>query len=357
MPQRPSESIYFSEPHPGNRVAVLNLPDTEAYLERIGLPKQLATEEPSLDLLSRILLAHHLAVPFSSVSIHCSPEDWRGPNKPIELRRGRGMEIAKGGKGNFERVVKRHGGGFCYSLNPLASALLRGYGYRVSEVSGRVYLHRGKNPTEVGVWWSPATHIALIVDWEGSAERYLFDVGFGGGASPVPMPMRDGATTGSLSSSESFKLKREKLIAGDLPTLLDPPEGWLLYRRVVPAGYRIEDPAKADEGEGYWTPCFHLAGTTTPSDQLVAEFWSSNAPDAPWVNAFVASRLLENGGRRTLSHGIPAIEQGAPQDGRKWAKLYSKDGIKGAPYDEEWVPFETGPIRAVLERDFGFRFD
>ncbi|BGP13934.1 hypothetical protein JCM10213v2_001872 [Rhodosporidiobolus nylandii] len=306
MPQRPSESIYFSEPHPGNRVAVLNLPDTEAYLERIGLPKQLATEEPSLDLLSRILLAHHLAVPFSSVSIHCSPEDWRGPNKPIELRRGRGMEIAKGGKGNFERV---------------------------------------------------ATHIALIVDWEGSAERYLFDVGFGGGASPVPMPMRDGATTGSLSSSESFKLKREKLIAGDLPTLLDPPEGWLLYRRVVPAGYRIEDPAKADEGEGYWTPCFHLAGTTTPSDQLVAEFWSSNAPDAPWVNAFVASRLLENGGRRTLSHGIPAIEQGAPQDGRKWAKLYSKDGIKGAPYDEEWVPFETGPIRAVLERDFGFRFD
>jgi hypothetical protein len=36
--------------------------------------------------------------------------------------------------------------------------------------------------------------------------------------------------------------------------------------------------------------------------------------------------------------------------------VYSKECIKGIEYDIEWVPFETQPVRKVLERDFGFHF-
>ncbi|GAA5978889.1 hypothetical protein JCM11641_003604 [Rhodosporidiobolus odoratus] len=351
--QRPSESLYFSTTLPP-KAAMLDRADSEAFLERIGLPASVVDDKPSFELLASILMRCHLSIPFSSTSIHVPHQDWKGPNKPIELKRGPGMEL---GKGNFDRIVKRKQGGYCYANNPLAAAFLRGFGFRVSEVGGRVYLHRGKDPKEAGIWWSPATHVALIVDWEGSEERYLFDIGFGGGGSPVPMPLRDGATTGSLSPSESFLLRKEKLLVGDLPTFLDPPEGWMLYRRIVPARYVIKDHTKADDEPGHWTPAFHLTGTTSPSDQLVADYWSSNASDAPWTNAFISSLLLPDGARRTLVHGIPAIERDAPADGKKYAKLYTKEAIKGEEYDVAWIPFETGPIRQVLEREFSYLFD
>ncbi|BGP30133.1 hypothetical protein JCM10296v2_001885 [Rhodotorula toruloides] len=352
---RPAESIYFSQSMPPV-LACLSLPDTERYLERMGLPAALACEPPSLDLLSRILMAHHLNIPYDSSAIHVGPEDWRGPNKEITWRQGPGMEM--GGRGNFDRVVLRRNGGYCYALNQLAASLLRGFGFRVSEVGARVFLHRGKDPEEVGHWWSHTTHMALIVDWDGSDGRWFLDVGFGGGGSPIPIPLRDGATAPSLSPSESFLLREEPIPLGELAaTTHDAYPGWTLYRRVVHAGVTIPDPAKAGSGPGHWTPCIHFTlATISPEDILAGDFYNSRHPQAPWANIFIASRLLPNGARRTICHGIPAIDASAPQDGRKYAKVYSKEGIKGVDYDVEWVPFETQPVRVVLERDFGFQF-
>ncbi|GAA6027004.1 hypothetical protein JCM8097_006031 [Rhodosporidiobolus ruineniae] len=350
----PAESLYFSTTIPP-ALATLSRTDQVAYVARIGLPPSLSSAPPSVDLLAQLLLASHTSIPFSSASIHVPPQDWLGENKPIELRKGPGMEL---GEGNFKQVVEQRQGGYCYSLNPLCAAFLRSFGFRVSEVPARVYLHRGKDPREAGIWWSPATHVLLIVDWQGSTDRWVFDIGFGGGASPIPIPLRDGATCGSLSRSESFLLRREPLPIGDLQTIPDPAQGWTFYRRVVPAGYTIEDPAQADEGEGFWTPAFHFQlATLAPEDITVANFYSEKHPDAPWTSIFIASLLLPSGARRTLCHGIPAIERGAPLDGKKYAKLYSKEGIKGDEYDVEWVPFETVPVRDVLEREFGFRFE
>ncbi|GAA5888060.1 hypothetical protein JCM6882_000267 [Rhodosporidiobolus microsporus] len=351
---RPAESLYFSTTIPP-ALAVLNLADTERYLERIGLPASLADAKPSLELLEKLLMANHLTIPFSSASIHVPAEDWLGPNKPIELRRGPGMEL---GKKNFERLITKKQGGYCYSTNPTCAAFLRGFGFRVSEIGARVYLHRGKDPREVGIWWSQMTHVALLVDWEGSEDRWLFDIGFGGGACPIPIPLRDGATTHSLSKNESFLLREETMPVGDLQTIPDPPRGFTLYRRVVPAGYAIEDPATADaDSVGFWTPAQHLTiATIAPEDMVVADFYSSFHPEAAWTNAFVVSLLLPNGARRTLAHGIAALARGAPQDGRKYAKLYTKEAIKGEEYDVEWVPFETEPIRKVLEKEYGFLF-
>ncbi|GAA5868432.1 hypothetical protein JCM8547_006274 [Rhodosporidiobolus lusitaniae] len=350
---RPADSQYFSTTLPP-ALAVLNLPDTEAYLERIGLPTSLASAPPSLELLEKLLIHQHLSIPFSSASIHVPAKDWIGENKAIELRRGPGMEL---GRKNFERVILKRQGGYCYSTNPLCAAFLRGFGFRVSEIGARVYLHRGKDPRQAGIWWSQMTHVALLVDWEGSEERWLFDIGFGGGASPIPIALRDGATCGSLSPSESFMLKKESLPIGDLTTIIDPPQGWTLYRRVVPDGVTIEDHAKAGEGPGYWTPAQHLTiATIAPEDMVVADFYSSKHPEAAWTNAFISSLLLPNGARRTLVHGISALQRGAPDDEKTYAKLYTKGTVAGKETDVEWVPFETGPIREVLGREFGYRF-
>jgi hypothetical protein len=162
---------------------------------------------------------------------------------------------------------------------------------------------------------------------------------------------------------------------GDLTTTPDPHDGFTLYRRVVPAGVEIEDPATAGEGPGFWTPAMHLTvrflssslcaelttplfqiATIAPEDMVVADFYSSFHPEAAWTNAFIASILLPSGARRTLVHGIAAIERDAPNDGKRYAKLYEKEGIKGDETAVRWIPFETQPVREVLESEFGFSF-
>ncbi|GAA5916594.1 hypothetical protein JCM8208_002117 [Rhodotorula glutinis] len=364
---RPDESRYFSTSAPPT-LACLNQADTEAYLERIGLASgssagssspDLASEPPSLALLAKILMAHHLSVPYDSSAIHVGSEAWArgkaGQREAIQWRAGPGQEL---GEGNFRRIVLKRQGGYCFSTNCLAAALLRGFGFRVSEVGARVYLQRGKDPAEVGWgWWSQTTHVCLLVDWEGSGGRWFCDFGFGGGGSPIPIPLRHGATSPSLSRSESFLLCEEAMPLGDDTSFLhDPPAGFTLYRRVVPAGFII--PSHADtklEPGHFFTPCIHFSlSTLAPLDIVANDFYNSQHPSAPWASIFLTSRLLPNGARRSLCHGIPALEAGAPQDGRKYAKLYSKEGIKGEEYDVEWVPFDTQSIGAVLERDFGF---
>lgn len=364
--QRPAESIYFSSSNPPV-LAALNLEDTQLYLKRLGIDPELAHRPPSLELLSLILVQHHLTIPYDSSAIHVSDWDAEGP---ITWRNGRGMEL---GRGNFERIVGKDkqgkqrigknglpmgGGGYCFALNQSCTALLRGFGFRVSEIPARVFLHRGRDPVD-GTLWSCTTHSALLVDYPGSEQRYFLDTGFGGGGSAVLLPFHNGATAPSLSKSESFLIKFEKMPMGEVTLYADPPDGFTLYRRVVEAGVEIKDHRVASDGPGYWTPCIHCSiASLSPEDLIIGDFFNSNHPTAPWANIFLVSLLLPNGARRTLCHGIPAIDQHAPThpDGKKLAKLYSKEGIKGSEYDIEWIVFETRPIRDVLEREFNFRF-
>jgi len=298
--QRPTESIYFSSSNPPV-LAALNLEDTQLYLQRLGIDPELAHSPPSLELLSLILVQHHLTIPYDSSAIHVSDWDAEGP---ITWRNGRGMEL---GRLNFERIVGKDkqgkqrigknglpmgGGGYCFALNQSCTALLRGtfpklaqlplkvrsnrslaisqiahslfslvrlpplgFGFRVSEIPARVYLHRGRDPEIDGILWSSTTHSASIVDYPGSEQRYFIDVGFGGGGSGIVLPFHDGATAPSLSKSESFLIKFERMPMGEVTLYADPPDGFTLYRRVVEAGVEIKDHRVASDGPGYWTPC------------------------------------------------------------------------------------------------------
>lgn len=52
----------------------------------------------------------------------------------------------------------------------------------------RCYQCLGKDPRvhEESFKWGTLSHEVLVCDWEGSGERYLIDVGFGGGGCPIP---------------------------------------------------------------------------------------------------------------------------------------------------------------------------
>lgn len=89
------------------------------------------------------------------------------------------------GRGNFERIIERKAGGFCYALNTLFAGLLRTLGFDVGESGARVYMHRGKDPEVVGYAWSSITHEVLLVGWKGQTDRYLIDAGFGGGGNAM----------------------------------------------------------------------------------------------------------------------------------------------------------------------------
>lgn len=121
--------------------------DVAAYLERIG-----AERPPGADLASLhdLQLRHLLTVPFENLAIHL----------------GEGVSLDEAAL--FDKVVRRRRGGFCYELNGLFAALLKGLGYSVTLLAARAVGKAGIGP--------PFDHLALRVD---AAAPWLVDVGWG----------------------------------------------------------------------------------------------------------------------------------------------------------------------------------
>lgn len=119
-----------------------------AYLERLGLPRP--ARGPDAEYLRRLHGRHLHVVPFENLSIHL------GEDVPLD------EDVL------FDKIVTRRRGGYCYELNGLLAALLRGLGYRVSLFAARVHGDGGFSP--------PFDHLALRVDLD---EPWLVDVGFG----------------------------------------------------------------------------------------------------------------------------------------------------------------------------------
>ena len=120
----------------------------EAYLKRINY-------RGSLDLtpqtLRELQVAHLLTVPFENLSIHA------------------GEAIVLDDDSLFDKVVGRRRGGFCYELNGLFAALLRGLGFQVEMLSAGVANAEGEFGPDFD-------HMVLVVTLE---DRWLVDVGFG----------------------------------------------------------------------------------------------------------------------------------------------------------------------------------
>ncbi|MGH2404722.1 MAG: arylamine N-acetyltransferase family protein [bacterium] len=122
--------------------------DLDSYLRRIGYD---GPQAPTQATLWAVHAAHIEAVPFENLDIHAG--------RPIVLD-----EDAL-----FDKIVRRHRGGFCYELNGLFSVLLTELGFRVTRLSAGVL-------DDAGVFGPEFDHMTLLVDLE---NRWLADVGFG----------------------------------------------------------------------------------------------------------------------------------------------------------------------------------
>ncbi|OAA63092.1 N-acetyltransferase [Cordyceps fumosorosea ARSEF 2679] len=186
-------------------------------LEHVGYPRSRHHADP-LRRLQQLVLRHVARVPFENVGIHYNPTH----------------RLSLALDDLFDKIVARSKGGYCVELNALFAAVLRGLGYQVLTVGGRV---RAGQPTYTG--WS---HMCLIVTVDGA--RYVVDVGYGADAAMQPIP----------------------LISGTEFTVLAPRRGLLEHRAI-------------DQH-------------TDPSQRLwVYSTRDSDADDAPWVEQYCFAEL------------------------------------------------------------------
>ncbi|KAK7057542.1 UPF0029 domain-containing protein [Favolaschia claudopus] len=332
-----------------------------AYLRRIQLASSLAGSAPSLELLSTVYLQHHFYVPKDTTVMHVPRDAWNAPSQPIVL--GSALYSMPLRTAAFERIVAQHAGGYCWANNPTFAALLRGLGFRVSEVATKVFKNWANlDPTDkvVNDKWGTITHIVLVVDWPGSQERYVLDVGFGGGGCPIPVPLRDGATVAGLNARESWTIRNEPLPhdPADSPPI-DVIPGWTMYRRTPtsPGSKFDTHPNVPDVATpSIWAHQFHfILASITIRDIGLYDHYSQNHPLAAFTGFFLVTRILPGtgGARRSVMFAEHMVK-----DGVRRAKVHTTGGDAGdGPRDIEYIPMETGPMRAFLEREFGFVFD
>ncbi|KAJ1124916.1 hypothetical protein NDU88_003363 [Pleurodeles waltl] len=124
--------------------------DVTTYLLRIGYN---GPTVPSLDTLRALHRCHLLSVPFESLSIHSGEKITLNP-----------PEV-------YDKIVRRHRGGFCFENNSLFYWLLKELGYQAVILSAHVKNVFTKR------YGPPCDHMVLLVDLSG--QQWLCDVGFG----------------------------------------------------------------------------------------------------------------------------------------------------------------------------------
>jgi N-hydroxyarylamine O-acetyltransferase len=124
--------------------------DIKAYHKRIGYT---GGSEPTLETLIALQKAHLLAVPFENLDIH------------------RNIPIYIDPQAQFDKVVRKRRGGFCYELNSLFYQLLHAMKFETIMVSARTYNY------DQGNFGPEYDHMGILVYVHNIL--YLVDVGFG----------------------------------------------------------------------------------------------------------------------------------------------------------------------------------
>ena len=132
--------------------------EAEEYLARIHYEGPI---EPTIDALSELQRCHILSVPFENLSVY-------GKEKIFLTKNWL-----------FDKIVRRHRGGFCYELNTIFSLLLGHFGFKHQIHAAMVYNRY------TGLLGPPCDHEILAINiGEG---LWLSDVGFGD-AFKTPLP-------------------------------------------------------------------------------------------------------------------------------------------------------------------------
>ena len=123
--------------------------EVDQYLARIHFT---GPREPTLEVLTELQRCHMLSVPFENLSVF-------GKEKIV---------LSKDWL--FDKIVRRHRGGFCCELNTLYSLLLDYFGFRRKLYAGAVFSRYSKRK---GI---PCDHMVLMINFEDGL--WLTDVAF-----------------------------------------------------------------------------------------------------------------------------------------------------------------------------------
>jgi len=150
--------------------------DLPAYLRRIEYAGERKASRAVLEALHQ---AHVTHIPFE--------------NLDILLGRSIALDL-----GTLQaKLVAGRRGGYCFEQNLLFAAVLRSFGFAVTQLAARVRL--GADSLR------PRTHMTLQVDVDGG--RWLVDVGFGAAGPLLPVP--HGAGEASRQNAWSFRIADE----------------------------------------------------------------------------------------------------------------------------------------------------
>lgn len=150
------------------------------YYERIGFTP---VGGPSAENFKQIHIHHATHIPFENMEVYCG--------RPIVLD----PEVL------FNKMVVRKRGGYCFEMNGLLAEVLKTAGYTVKRVVARL--------DGMGKGFGGHLHCAAIVDMDG--ERYISDVGYGGGGFVEPVKLEYGV--------------RQDVIGGAYRVVEDPRHG------------------------------------------------------------------------------------------------------------------------------------
>lgn len=136
------------------------LADMSGYLQRLGFAD---VPPPTLETLRELQARHIATFAFETLSTML-----RAP-VPVDLP-------------SLERKILHEGrGGYCYELNRLFLALLRGLKFQARGITGRVVMG---GPEDA---WTARTHMLVLVSV--GAGHYIGDVGFGGLVPTAPLAL------------------------------------------------------------------------------------------------------------------------------------------------------------------------
>ena len=153
--------------------------EVQEYLTRIHYSGPI---EPTIDALSELHRCHMLSVPFENLSVFGKEEivlskDWL-----------------------FDKIIRRHRGGFCFELNTLFSLLLNSFGFKHEKHAGMVFEEK------TGRLGPPFDHMILTVDIRDCT--WLCDVGYG---DLIMTPVRfSGSADPQEQQSEAYRIRRDR---------------------------------------------------------------------------------------------------------------------------------------------------
>lgn len=219
------------------------------FLRLLGVRR----EPPTLPYLRRLQRRCLTTVPFENLDIA-----W-------------GIPIEFDVRHAWEKIVRRHRGGFCYELNALFSWALQRLGFDVALLSARVWRKSERT------WGPEYDHLALRVRVGG--EDLLVDVGFGDSfRAPLPLP------TGTASD-----------VSGNYRLLADGGELQLEHATIP----------------GHWRPLYRLSLRPRGMAEFKPMFhWHQTHPESPFTNHTVFT-VARPWGRSTLTERYRVETRGA----------------------------------------------